>query len=154
MENFENGKLPQDKFGLHQTRTIYGGVAAVSIAYLVGFLKNRVRSYYGRTLSLIPAVYICAFQALRDGSARLCLNRSGCWLSFGNEFGFPGFTSSWECNGKNTMSAIVNLATKSSLPLKRFLILFPCLSSLLPSLTWKNDGSMLLILPVTITRIN
>ena len=35
----------------------YCGIVALSIAYLVGFLKNRVRSYYGRTLSLIPAVY-------------------------------------------------------------------------------------------------
>ena len=57
MKNFENVQLPQDKFGLHQTCTVYCGVVALSIAYLVGFKKNRVRSYYGRTLSLIPAVY-------------------------------------------------------------------------------------------------
>ena len=58
MKNFENVKLPQDKFGLHQTCTVYCGVVALSTVYLVGFLiKNGVRSYYGRTLRLIPAVY-------------------------------------------------------------------------------------------------
>ena len=57
MKNFENVELPQDKFGLHQTCTIYCGVVALSNAYLVGFFESRVRSYYGRTLSLIPAVY-------------------------------------------------------------------------------------------------
>ena len=36
MKNFENVELPQDKFGLHQTCTIYCGVVALSIAYLVG----------------------------------------------------------------------------------------------------------------------
>ena len=57
MKNFENVELPQDKFSLHQTCIIYCEVVASSIPYLVGFEKNRVRSYYGRTLNLIPAVY-------------------------------------------------------------------------------------------------
>ena len=94
-----NVKLLEDKFGFHQTCTIYCGVVALSIAYLVGFLKKpceellwknaepdfrnlrnicvfrkvvqeklrlhqtctiycgvvALSSYYGRTLSLIPA---------------------------------------------------------------------------------------------------
>ena len=41
MKNFENMELPHDKFGLHQTCTIYCGVTAALIAYLVGFKKNR-----------------------------------------------------------------------------------------------------------------
>ena len=76
MENFENVQLPQNKFGLHQTSTIYCGVVVLSIAYFAGFLKNHVRSCYGRTLSLIRAVYSAS---ARDGSARLCLH----WLEVG-----------------------------------------------------------------------
>mgnify|MGYP003492336335 CR=1 FL=1 len=53
MKNFENVELPQDKFGLHQTCTIYCGVVALSIAYLGGFFLK----IDGSTLSLIPAVY-------------------------------------------------------------------------------------------------
>ena len=46
MKTFENVEFPQDKFGLHQTYTVYCGVVALSIAYLVGFLnQNRVRNY-------------------------------------------------------------------------------------------------------------
>lgn len=109
MKNFENVELPQDKFGLHQTCTIYCGVVALSIAYLVGFLKKSCEELLWKNAEPDSRSlrYICAFQPPRDGSARLCLNWSGCWLSFGNEFGSPGFTSSWECNRKKTMSAIV-----------------------------------------------
>ena len=57
MKNIEDVELPQDKLGLHQTCTIYCGVVALSIAYFVGFLKNRLSSCCGRTLSLILAVY-------------------------------------------------------------------------------------------------
>ena len=58
MKNFENVELPQDKFGLHQTCTIYCAlVALIACVFGWSFKKNRVRSYYGRTLSLIPAVY-------------------------------------------------------------------------------------------------
>ena len=114
MKNFENVELPQDKFGLHQTCTIYCGVIVLSIAYLVGFLEKSCEELLWKNAEPDSRSlrYICAFQPPRDGSARLCLNWSGCWLSFGNEFGSPGFTSSWECNRKKTMSAILNFATK------------------------------------------
>ena len=52
--------------------------------------------------------YIGAFQPPRDGSARLCLNWSGCWLSFGNEFGSPVFTN----NNQGTIKAIYYLPTQ------------------------------------------
>ena len=86
LKNFENVELPQDKFGLQQTFAIYCVVVALWIAYLVGFLKKPSEELLrkngkpdSRSLR-----YICAFQPPRDGSARLCLNWSGCWLSFGN----------------------------------------------------------------------
>ena len=86
MKNFENVELPQDKFGLHQTCTIYCGVVALSIAYLVGFLKKSCEELLWKNAEPDSRSlrYICAFQPPRDGSARLCLNWSGCWLSFGN----------------------------------------------------------------------
>ena len=101
MKNVENVELPQDKFGLHQTCTIYCGVVALSIAYLVGFLKKSCEELLWKNAEPDSRSlrYICAFQPPRDGSARLCLNWSGCWLSFGNEFGSPGFTKIIICSG-------------------------------------------------------
>ena len=93
MKNFENMELPLDKFGIHQPSTIYSGVVALSIAYLVGLLQKSCENLLWKNAESdsrsLP--YICAFQPPRDGSARLCLNWSG--LSFGNEFGSPGFTN-------------------------------------------------------------
>ena len=97
MKNFQNVELPQDRFGLHQTCTIYCGVVALSIAYLVGFLKKSCEELLWKNAEPDSRSlrYICSLQPPRDGSARLCLNWSGCWLSFGNEFGSPGFTNNY-----------------------------------------------------------
>ena len=104
MKNFENVELPQDKFGLHQTCTIYCEVIALSMAYLVVLLNKSSEELLWKNAEPDSRSlrYICAFQPPRDGSAQLCLIWSGCWFSFGNEFGSPGFTSSWECNRKKT----------------------------------------------------
>ena len=109
MKNFENVELPQDKFGFHQTCTIYCEVVALSIAYSVGFLKKSCEKLLwknaqpdSRTLR-----HICAFQPPRDGSAQLCLNWSGC---------------SWECNRKKTISAVKTFF--DSLPLSSFVTAF------------------------------
>ena len=98
MKNFENMELPQDKFGLRQTCTIYCGAIALSIAYLVGFLIKSCEELLWKNAEPDSRSlrYICAFQPPRDGSARLCLNWSGCWPSFGNEFGSPGFTNNYQ----------------------------------------------------------
>ena len=97
MKNFENVELPQDKFGLHQTCTAYCGVVALSIAHLVGFLKKSCEELLWKNAEPDSRSLrdICAFQPPRDGSARLCLNSSESWLSFGNEFGSPGFANNY-----------------------------------------------------------
>ena len=87
MKNFKNMELPQDKVGLHQTCTIHCGDVALSIAYLVGFLKKPCEELLWKNAEpdSHSLRYICTFQPPRDGSARLYLN----WLNFGNKFGSP-----------------------------------------------------------------
>ena len=76
------------------------GLIFLRICHLVGFLKITCEELLWKNTEPDSRSlrYICAFQAPRPGFARLYLNWSGCWLSFGNEFGSPGFTSSWECS--------------------------------------------------------
>ena len=97
MKNFENVELPQDKFGLHQTCIFYCGVIALTIAYLVGVLKKSCEELLWKNAEPDSRSlrYICAFRPPHDGSARLCLNWSGGWLIFGNEFGSSGFTNNY-----------------------------------------------------------
>ena len=104
-----------------------GQPVALSIAYLIGFLKKSCEELLGKNAEPDSRSlrYIFAFQPSRDGSARLCLNWSGCWLSFCNEFGSRGFTSSCECNPTKTMSAIVCFtnfvwATQLLMPIETF----------------------------------
>ena len=91
MKHFENVQRPQDKSDLLQTCTNYCRIVALSIAYLVGFLKKSCEELLWKNAEpdSLSLRYFCAFQPPRDGSAGLCLNWSGCWLSFRNEFGSP-----------------------------------------------------------------
>ena len=69
----------------------------LSINGLIGFLKKSCEKLLWKNAepNSRSLRYIFAFQPPRDGSARLCLNWSGCWLNLGNEFGSPGFTNNY-----------------------------------------------------------
>ena len=71
MKNFENVRLSQDKFGLHQTCTIYSGVIALSIVCLVGFLKQSYEELLRKNVEpdfrvLAPRSFVWTGQAYFD----------------------------------------------------------------------------------------